>query len=99
MSERLILSQFAGRTDEVFRVRLPDDAGVLDMHLVRADALPSQEGPGREDPFVLEFRGPSTPALQQGTWRFEHENLDAMDIFVVPVGPDEDGLCYEAVFN
>ncbi len=99
MSERMTLSQFAERTGEVFRIRLPDDAGVLEMHLIRAETLPQHAGPGRGDPFVLEFRGPSTPAIEQGMWRFEHENLDPVDIFVVPVGPDEAGLCYEAVFN
>jgi hypothetical protein len=29
----------------------------------------------------------------------EHEEIGAFDIFLVPIGPDEEGLCYEAIFN
>jgi hypothetical protein len=29
----------------------------------------------------------------------EHEEIGAFDIFLVPIGPDEQGLLYEAIFN
>jgi hypothetical protein len=28
----------------------------------------------------------------------EHEEIGAFDIFLVPIGPDEEGLLYEAIF-
>jgi uncharacterized protein DUF6916 len=31
--------------------------------------------------------------------RVEHEELGALDVFLVPIGPDQAGMCYEAVFG
>lgn len=53
----------------------------------------------RRDPFALLFRGPAAPPLQQGLHHFAHPALGELQIFVVPVGPGESGLLYEAVFN
>ena len=48
--------------------------------------------------FRLEFRGPREPLLPQGIYRVRADNLDA-EIFLVPVGRDEQGSLYEAIFN
>ena len=37
--------------------------------------------------------------LPQGTYKVEHEKLGTLEIFLVPIGPDKEGLCYEAIFN
>jgi hypothetical protein len=29
----------------------------------------------------------------------EHEEIGALDIFLVPIGPDEEGPRYEAIFD
>ena len=58
--------------------------------------------PGRKDarqPFSLTFRGPLTPWHPQGTYPVMHDQLGKMDIFLVPLGPDEQGMCYQAVFS
>jgi hypothetical protein len=49
--------------------------------------------------FAILFRGPLAPFLPQRTYRVEHEKLGSLDIFLVPLGPDEEGMQYEAVFN
>lgn len=49
-------------------------------------------------PFSLVWRGPRAPILPQRTYRMEHGAIGAFDIFLVPIGPDEQGLRYEAVF-
>ena len=99
MLEGLTLARFADHLGERFHVRLPGSAGALEVELIRADPLPAGRSPGRKQPFVLEFRGPLEPRLGQGTWTLEHESLAKLDLFVVPVGPDGQGLCYEAIFN
>ena len=48
--------------------------------------------------FSLLFRGPVDPFLSQGTYRLDHAELGALDIFLVPIGPDAEGMRYEAVF-
>jgi len=55
---------------------------------------------GKRTPFSIIFRGASSePVLQQAIYTVEHPELGALGIFLVPIGPDEHGLCYEAVFN
>jgi hypothetical protein len=29
----------------------------------------------------------------------EHDNLGAFDLFLVPIGPEKERMCYQAVFN
>jgi hypothetical protein len=67
----------------------------IDPELVSATEL--NEGSGR--PFSVVFRGPRDALFPQRTYRMEHEEIGAFDIFLVHIGPDEEGLLYEAVFN
>ena len=45
----------------------------------------------------LEFLGPADPLLPQSIYPF-HRGDDRCDIFVVPIGQDEQGTRYEAIF-
>lgn len=71
--------------------------GRLQMELVAV----SRAGPGPRPggAFSLVFRGPREPVLPQRIYRFEHAALGALEIFIVPIGPDEQGMRYEAVFG
>jgi hypothetical protein len=78
------------------------DAGRLDLELVESrlhdpDA-PAQDASGARAPFSLVFRGPVDPVLAQRIYRLEHETLEQMEIFIVPIARDEAGTSYEAVF-
>jgi hypothetical protein len=53
----------------------------------------------RMEQFSLVFRGPMTPVLAQGIRNMEHATLGKLQLFLVPIGPDGSGMCYEAVFN
>lgn len=53
----------------------------------------------RLEQFSLIFRGPMTPALPQSIYEMEHAGLGKLELFLVPIGPDSLGMCYEAVFN
>jgi hypothetical protein len=37
--------------------------------------------------------------LPQRIYRLEHEQMGPLELFIVPVGPDGDGLGYEAIFT
>jgi len=63
--------------------------------LIDASPLADSGRPGGS--FRLEFRGPFDPLLPQGTYTFRREGT-AHDIFVCPIGREEDGTRYEAVF-
>jgi hypothetical protein len=53
------------------------------------------------------FRGPLEPILPQGIYRLEHEHLGALELFIVPIGPNKNAnsaegptaMLYEAVFG
>ena len=53
----------------------------------------------RQEMFSLFFRGPQDLLLPQNTYHLEHERLGESDLFLVPVGKDENGFLYEALFN
>ena len=53
----------------------------------------------RRPPFSLLFVCPDRRILNQGIYAIEHERLGMLEIFLVPVGADEDGVQYEAVFS
>lgn len=59
--------------------------------------LADVNGEGR--PFSIEFLGPRDPVLPQRIYRLEHPALGALELFIVPIGRDADGVRYEAVFN
>ncbi len=50
-------------------------------------------------PFSLIFRDPGNSHLPQQIYRIEHAELGTLDLFLVPIGPDEHGMRYQAVFN
>ncbi len=96
MLENLKVEDFAGRVGETFRLDPPED-GPLELELTEA------RGEGGDShsrqPFSLVFRGPAEPILLQRIWRLEHADLGALEIFLVPIGPDGKGMRYEAVFS
>jgi hypothetical protein len=50
--------------------------------------------------FSLMFRGPQTAVLPQNTYTFEHGRLGRFEMFIVPVGvQNQTHGCYEAIFN
>jgi hypothetical protein len=48
--------------------------------------------------FSLYFVGPES-YLEQKIYSVEHEQMGVFDLFLVPVGHDQNGFRYEAVFN
>jgi hypothetical protein len=90
----LSLDDFQGRAGETYRI---DHQGVdLALVLTRVAPLPPSAREG--DAFRLDWLGPPEPALPQGIYSF-YASGESFDIFIVPVGRDEEGMRYEAIFN
>ncbi len=99
--EYTTFSQQAGTT---FRVDCEDRDQPLELELVAAESLacedPHRDPEVRQEPFRLTFRGgPVDAFLPQQVCRMKHASLGDLEIFLVPIGPDDHGMCYEAVFN
>lgn len=74
------------------------DTGTLQVEL-RLLSATTRDGAGEWLPFNLMFLGPQDPLLPQRTYRLEHPTVGSHDIFLVPVGRDDEGTRYEAVFG
>ena len=77
-----------------------DDASPEVLSLVEAMALrEGEEKAGRRAPFSLLFQAAAECRLPQGIYSLTHPELGTLDLFLVPMQPDERGTLYEAVFN
>jgi hypothetical protein len=74
-------------------------SGPLGFELIEVTTLSQTRSPGVRAPFSLIFRAPSEPILQQGIQKLEHDEFGVVELFLVPLGPDEAGMRYEAVFT
>lgn len=95
MSTPLSLGRFTPLVGTGFRLR-PSAEHVVACTLIEARAL-APAGYG-VDPFSLIFRTAPGAPLPQRTYRVEHDEIGVHDIFLVPIGPDRDGMRYEAIF-
>ena len=70
----------------------------IELYEVKGWLTRPEEEQGMER-FTLFFRGPADFMLPQNTYALEHERMGELLIFFVPVGQDERGFKYQAVFN
>jgi len=54
---------------------------------------------GQTEPFSLMFETPGDLIYEQNTYRVNNADLEEFALFLVPVGADENGVRYEAVFT
>jgi hypothetical protein len=97
MIESLTAKDFEPHTGDNYRL-VPADGAPVDV--VLASVTAAGEAPAdHRAPFSLEFRAPLTSTLGQGSYRVEHGSSEAIELFLVPIGPDADGMLYQAVFG
>ena len=97
--DQLEMADFASHLNELFVVQLTD-GDPYTLELVEVAELTKPPGaPGRQ-PFALIFRNPQTDAyLAQAIHVLNHDDLGALSLFLVPLGPHQDGMRYEALFT
>jgi hypothetical protein len=98
MLDKLTIEDFKNRVDQPFTATT-QDGRTIELKLAQVDALERPiEDKGRE-PFSLEFLAEDPHAAPQQTLGMEHEEMGAFPLFVVPLGPGEGGMRYEAIFT
>jgi hypothetical protein len=96
--DRLAKDDFDPHVGDNFELELGGDR-TLSLELVSSDPLSLGTGADRA-PFSLIFRSPGERRhAQQQIYTVRHAELGELEIFLVPIGPDEDGMRYEAVFT
>ena len=95
----LTLEQFTPLLGETFELVI-EGGEPLSLTLAEADRVgdPGAEHRGRQ-PFALLFRGPLEPVLEQQIYSLHHADLGELGLFLVAVGPDNEGMSFAAVFT
>jgi hypothetical protein len=101
--DRATSETFAPHLGEPFSVR-PQEGEPFEVVLTSCTETPygspeAWQGELRRVPFSLIFHGPAEWAVDQQTCSFAHPALGDFALFVVPLGPDEQGMRYEAVIS
>jgi len=88
-----------------FELLLPDDSKI-DMKVEEVVPFPTHQrrrgrgGPAtNRAPFSIYFLGPPSLVLPQGMYTFRSPSMTFDQLFIVPVGHDEEATEYEAVFT
>lgn len=100
MLETFTLETFQPHLGELFHIVVDQEAR-LPTKLTEVFPWGPGAAAGRDrTPFSLVFHtAPQAPVLPQGIYRVENDRLEPFEIFVGPIGPDERGMRYEAVFT
>jgi hypothetical protein len=101
MLETLTREAFLPHVNQTFRMQVaPGEAIDVELIEVRGTTpMSAAEGAPRRAPFALLFRGPQAPVCPQRIYRLAHGEMDAFEIFLVPIASDGSGTRYEAVFG
>ncbi|KPD11622.1 hypothetical protein [Phaeobacter sp. 11ANDIMAR09] len=89
------VEQFARFQDQDFEVIT--DEGPITLKLIEVSKLGSGEREGGA--FSVLWQGPETPFVDQQTHRLKHPEAGELALFLVPVGQQDAGFQYEAVFT
>lgn len=98
--EALTLEVFTPHIGGVFTITL-SNGDPLQLQLGEVKSLGAGRA-GSRPPFALIFHHPRLPNnahLPQQIYRLAHPALGALEIFLVPLGPQQDAMRYEAVFT
>lgn len=103
MLERFTIDTFAPLAGQVFRLHV-EGQEPLETTLASVTEIPvsgwrPEDAGEHRRPFALVFLGPPRFVLPQAIYRFEHDGLGALEIFIVPIGRSAEGVRYEAVFS
>jgi len=87
--------QFSQQVDAIFNATAPNGRE-FEMSLKQfRDILDSET----QETFTLTFSAPSDLEPEQGTYIVANAGMGEHAIFLVPIGRDESGLYFEAVYN
>ena len=93
--EKLTAGSFSDRMQDKFT--LSSAAGPLDLVLTELEEF--GPAPSGRNAFSIRFIGPPRPILPQAIYRLDNAAMGALEIFLVPLGPHQGGMRYEAVFT
>lgn len=97
-TSRCEIDTFVPLVGELFEIAA--GSSILSVELVEVTDLREVQGAGqRVRQFSLVWRGPHDATLPQGIYHVTHPSIGPLELFLVCLGPDGQGMRYEAVFT
>ncbi|HEY0023794.1 MAG TPA: hypothetical protein VGB24_12815 [Longimicrobium sp.] len=98
MLDTFTIETFQPRLGELFHVVA--EGHRLPVKLTQIHPWGPEAAKGRPRvPFSLVFHAVPQLVLPQAIYRVENDQMEPFELFLVPLGPDERGMQYEAVFT
>ena len=98
VSDAFTVERFLPHVGEVFQVVGEDQA--VPVLLSEISQLSSEgDRRRRRTPFSLVFHAPAGTRLEQQIYRMEKPGMEPFECFLVPIGPDEHGMRFEAIYT
>jgi len=95
----LAIQDFAAAQNQTFDLTMGADSS-MPLTLVEVRLLAAAPAAGTmRAPFSLMFRSQSAVVLPQKIYGLRNAVMGALQVFLVPVARDRDGIVYQAVFN
>lgn len=92
MPEQLSIKDFARHLQTRFTMVAPENYQ-LELEEV------TDHSNAQLEQFSLVFVGDASPWLQQGSYKLTHPQMQECELFLVPIGPGNNGMRYQAVFS
>ena len=99
--DRLTTADFDPPRPAAFVAHSPGGGPPLTLDLLEVKALqgaPARAGRPARCAFLLLFRARTTNDIPQGNIALDHNQYGRLEIFMVPIGRDDEGLLLEAIF-
>ena len=98
MLDQLTVETFEPHVGTTFWVEFPNETRVELRLASAAKAMESEAAKLPRHPFSLLFVGPKSFHLQQRMYPLTHDALGTLEMFLVPVGEQNELFLYEAAF-
>lgn len=98
--EHVTVKHFDPYLNQIFELHYNPQETPLSLTLIQAKTWGPADRQPRQ-PFTLTFQSTLTAHLPQGTYRYQHPDpeIGELDLFTVPVGPNQTGMQYEVIFT
>ena len=87
--------EFQNQLNSRFSLQLSDSESV-ELLLTEVSELKTSP---RQEMFAIVFRGPANSIMPQRIYHLANDTIGELDLFLVPIKQDDEGVYYEAVFN
>jgi hypothetical protein len=99
--DQVTRADFAPCLGQPFQIQCDGRTVAAELSGVTALGYKSErdERAGKRESFSLLFHAPPQWRYPQRIYRLSHPRIGPLDVFLVPLGPDEKGMRLEAIFN